>query len=313
MRELPEISKIVDTPIQSACIVLNPVAGRGSGAKHRDQLLKLMDSKAGHSIEWKMVESTSGSDTESLAREAAGRGTDLVVAAGGDGTINQVVNGIAGSKSMLGIIPLGTGNDFARMIEVNSFDLAVHTLLHGKKKIIDLGRLGERLFINIAGCGFDAVVGEAANLRFRKLHGTFAYIAAAIYSLITFRAASFRITLDGELLETKAMLCSIANARSYGGGMLIAPDAVLDDGLLDVCILGEVSKFEFLRAFPRVYKGTHVSHPAMRIVRAKKVEITSDPIMPMFIDGELVGKTPGDFMVIPGALEVMVPDSHSII
>ncbi len=301
------ITNLADRQIKTALIILNPAAGSGTAARHREQLTTFIHSKAASHIDWNMNETISSSHTESVALQAADSGIDIVAAAGGDGTISQVMNGIAGSNSILGVVPLGTGNDFARMIQINTFDQGLQTLLHGESRIIDIGKVGCRHFINIAGCGFDAVVGEAANKRFKRLRGTIAYIAAVIYALFTFRAAEFRITIDGELLVTKAMLCSIANAKSYGGGMLIAPDAEIDDGLLDVCILSELSKLEFIRAFPRVYKGTHVTHPAMKIVRAKRVEISSNPIMPMFLDGELVGHTPGIFEVLPSALRVMVP------
>ncbi len=293
--------------IRSACIILNPISGRGRGARERETLSKFMNEAQSSNFKWELVETTMENGAESLARKAVQNGVDLVVAAGGDGTINQVVNGIAGTNTILGVLPLGTGNDFARAIGVEKIAVAMHTLLHGKTKRIDLGQADERLFINIAGCGFDAIVGETANNRFRQLQGTMAYVAAMIYSLATFHAASFEIITDGVLLETKVMLCSVANAQSYGGGMLITPDAKLDDGLLDVFILKAVSKFEFLKTFPKVFKGTHVTHPSVEIIRAKKVEIKSDPIMPLFIDGELVGRTPSKFNIVPDAITIQIP------
>jgi diacylglycerol kinase (ATP) len=115
------------------------------------------------------------------------------------------------------------------------------------------------------------------------------------------------IEVDGETLELDAMLCSIANSQSYGGGMRIAPDARIDDGLLDICILGDAGKIEFLRAFPRVFKGTHVTHPKVTMLKGKRIRVKSSPDLPVLIDGDVLGRTPAEFEVIPGAIEVMMP------
>jgi diacylglycerol kinase (ATP) len=260
-------------------------------------------------VHWEIRETSAPGDGVKLAAEAAALGADLVAAAGGDGTLGEVVNGLAGTGTRLGVIPLGTGNDFVRTLGLRADDLpgAVHTLFHGTPKPIDLGRCGDRWFLNVAGCGFDAVVAERVNRGFRRLRGTSTYLAALCQSLLAFRPAAFTLTLDGETRTQRAMLCSVANARAYGGGMLIAPDAQLDDGLFDVCLLGEVGTLEFLRAFPRVFRGTHTSHPKVTMLRARHVRVESDPPLPVFVDGEVIGRTPTEFTLAPRALEVMTP------
>jgi diacylglycerol kinase (ATP) len=240
--------------------------------------------------------------------EAAKDGVDIVAAAGGDGTLSEVLNGLVNSVSKIGIIPMGTGNDFARHLGIGTDRRrAVQTLLRGIAKPIDIGRTQGRWFLNVAGCGFDAVVAERVNRGFRHLRGTAAYIAAVVQTLRTFQAADMRITLDGETVELRAMLCSVANASYYGGGMHVAPDARLDDGLFDLCLLAEAGKMEFLSAFPRVFRGTHTTHPKVTMRRARHVQIESEPPMPVLVDGEIAGITPVEFVLVPGAIHVMTP------
>ena len=304
---LPRVCRIV--------VILNPVSGRGTGTKLRPALEEALsrvvtESKGSkREVEWEIRETTRQGDGTCLARDVALEGVDIVAAAGGDGTIGDVVNGIVGTGARLGIVPLGTGNDFARSLGLaGNLDLAVRTLVHGTPRRIDLGRTGDRYFINAAGCGFDALVAERVNRGYRWLRGTPAYVLAMLQSLATHRAANMRITADGESLELRAMLCCVANSPGYGGGMRIAPDARIDDGALDLCILKEAGTFEFLRAFPRVFRGTHVTHPKFMTRRVTRVRIETDPPIPVLIDGEVNHMTPIEFEVVPGAIEVMSPD-----
>jgi diacylglycerol kinase (ATP) len=161
--------------------------------------------------------------------------------------------------------------------------------------------------VNVAGCGFDAIVADRVNQSFRRLHGTTAFVAAILRELPAFRPARLRLTLDGETRDLRAVMVSVANAQSYGGGMRIAPNAQLDDGLFDVCIIGDAGRLEFLRVFPTVFRGAHVSHPKVSLVRARRVVVESDPPLPVLIDGEVVGATPVTFDLLPKAMAVMAP------
>ena len=251
-----------------------------------------------------------------LAREAADSGIEIVVACGGDGTISQVANGLTNTRTRLGLLPLGTGNDLARHLGLLDPRLAVQAILTGSAIHADLVRWSSAgthdrragFMLNVAGCGFDALVAERVNQGFKGLNGTSAYLAAVAATLATFQPGPLRVEVDGRVVEGPAMLCAVANASSYGGGMRIAPEARIDDGLLDVVLIGRVSRFEFLRTFPRVFKGTHVSHPAVTCLRGKKVLIEADAAMPILCDGELCGFTPAEFELDPGAIQILVPD-----
>jgi diacylglycerol kinase (ATP) len=296
-------------------IVLNPAAGRGQAGRRRAELERLLAAAANQfgdaqnpCADWQIVTTSEPGGASALAAEAVAQGAAVVAAAGGDGTLGETVNGIVGTGARLGLIPLGTGNDFARCLGIGT-DLprAVQTLFSGVPKPVDLGRAQDRWFINVAGCGFDAVVAERVNRGFRYLHGTAAYVAAVCQALLTYRPAAMRLTLDGTTLELRAMLCTVANSQSYGGGMRIAPDAQMDDGLFDLCLLGDTGRWEFLRAFPRVFRGTHVTHPKVQMLRARHIHIVSDPPLPVLIDGDVIGTTPVEFTLSPRAIEILAP------
>lgn len=284
-------------------IIVNPAAGRGKGAA------KLKAAIAGSPLaEWEWRETKRPGDAEAMAREIASTG-GIVAAAGGDGTISEVAAGLAHSAAGLAVLPIGTGNDFARSLGFGaSLPKALAAIDAGTTREVDMirwacgGRTG--LSINIAGCGFDAVVARRINEGFRGLRGTTAYIAAVLTSLGTYRPAEMRLSVDAETIETTVMLCAVANAQSYGGGMRVAPDARMDDGLLDVVVVEGLPPTQFLRAFPRVFAGTHVTHPKVRILRGKSVRIACTPPLPVLSDGELVGETDAIFEIVPRALHV---------
>jgi len=243
------------------------------------------------------------------ARELAAE-ADIVVAAGGDGTIHAVAAGLIGSNTPLGIIPMGTGNDLARTLGIPSDPvLAAGLLSDGEPSPMDAVRFrcsgSEGYSLNIAGVGFDASVAQRINDGFRFLKGTSAYLAAVLQCLASYRPVYLSISVDGESFATSAMLCAVANAQYYGGGMKIAPNASVNDGLIDVVVVGGVSKLEFLRQFPRVFKGTHLSHPAVRCLQGRSVRIEASAPIPVLADGEIVGLTPVEFEMVPEALKVV--------
>jgi diacylglycerol kinase (ATP) len=288
-------------------VVVNPTAGRGKAGKligKVDGLLK--EASVAHEIQL----ADSAEDLEERARRAAADGAGVVAALGGDGTISLVANGILGSGAALAIVPSGTADDFATSMGVRSLDVAVRAIAAGTTATIDVVRVTAgaevRHFVNVAGCGFDSEVNEAANAMRVDLGGTGTYVAAVVKTLSRFSPATFRIELDDDVIEGPHMLVVVGNAISYGGGMKVTPDASVVDGVVDLCLLGKLSKGAFLRAFPKVFRGTHVRHPAVRMARAARVGVEADRRVLVYADGERIGPAPALFQVLPGALPVVV-------
>lgn len=290
-------------------IILNPAAGRGRGAGFKTQIESALPDA-------KIWQTTRAGEATELARRTVQEGATLVVAAGGDGTLGEVLNGIFGRGAKLGVLPLGTGNDFARCIGIGTgLENALQVLQSGTARAVDVGKaeIGEtsRYFLNVAGAGFDSRVAARINDHrpklLSKLSGTGAYLFACLAEMRRFPLADFRLELDEKIVETHAVLCAIANASSYGGGMLVAPGADLGDGLFEVCLIKELSRGAFLRAFPSVFAGKHIHHPKVEMFKAAKVRLESEPALPVLVDGEIVGKTPATFEILPRAIEVMAP------
>ncbi|MEV4066133.1 diacylglycerol/lipid kinase family protein [Nonomuraea dietziae] len=229
---------------------------------------------------------------------------DALVAFGGDGLVHLALQAVAGGEVPLGIIPAGTGNDFAAALGLTGRD-PVKTILRGKARAIDAARVGpDEWFASVVCCGFDSRVNERANA-LTWPPGMAKYLLAAAGELRDFRPIPFRITLDGRVVEQEAMLVAVGNTRSYGAGMRICPTAEPDDGLLDVTILGAVGKSAFVRSFPRVYKGAHGAHPAVTMVRARTVTLEAPDVV-AYADGERIGPLPLTCAVSPGALRVLI-------
>jgi diacylglycerol kinase (ATP) len=304
--------------------VVNPSAGRG---RTRKLLPRLTDAFAGIGLDVDVRVSEDLDDAIRIARDAfdAGRG---VVACGGDGTVNALAGVAADHGGVLGIVPTGAGNDFARHLGLDRrrwLD-AVTLLDTGPVGSVDLGRAESasetggaddrtvRWFTSVANAGFDGEANRWAN-GVQWASGTTLYVLAVLRTLATYRPQRFRLTVDGDEHDIEAWFVAIGNTRGYAGGMMITPGAELDDGQLDVCVVGAVSRFEFLRSFPRVFRGTHASHPSVDMHRGKVVELTSlDASVPLELygAGERIGPLPARMEAVPGALQVIVPETAPV-
>lgn len=272
----------------------------------------LLTSLRGHGHE--VVNLSGATPGIALARARAAvarREIDMLVVAGGDGTAHLGINACAGTEVPLAIVPLGTGNDIATGLGVATGDVpaAITMIDRGRLRRVDAARLVDDVprpwFGGVLYAGFDSIVNARAN-RWRWPRGQMRYNLAMLRELPTFTSIPYSLVLDGERLETQAMLVVVANARSYGGGMKVAPGAAMDDGLLDVMVLHEVNRVEFLRLFPRVFSGSHVDHPAVEIRQARRVSLAARGIV-AFADGEEFAPVPLTCEVVPGALQVVVP------
>jgi diacylglycerol kinase (ATP) len=284
-------------------LLVNPVSGKGRGAR---LLAPVGERLRSAGVDVDVIVGRDADEAFDLVRTvvASDPGVDGVVAVGGDGLVNLAVQVVAGTAVPLGIIPAGSGNDIARALGIPRGDplAAADLVLAGTTRAIDLGRADGRWFAGVLGSGFDSMVNERAN-RMSWPTGRSRYNLAILAELRVFRPVPFVLELDGERWETEAMLVAVGNGSSYGGGMRVCPDARLDDGLLDVTVLGPISKPEFLRVFPSVYKGTHVHHRAVTVRRARTV-VLSSPGVTAYADGERVAALPVRCDAVPAALQV---------
>jgi diacylglycerol kinase (ATP) len=291
-------------------LIVNPTAGNGQGR---------IDGCVANKQLAKQAEIIDLSGTSRAEAEANGTRAikehliDGLVVVGGDGTVNLGVNLCAQTDVPLGIIPSGTGNDAARSLDlvVGDAEAAACQVISSldNPRIVDLGKAQTRnqsfwYFCTISA-GFDALVNQTAN-RWKWPKGPSRYKLAMLAELAKFKPIHYRAVIDGVAREFDAMLCSVNNSKAFGGGMLVTPDAKVDDGWLDVFIVHKISRLELIKVFPKVYTGEHVSHPAVEIIRAKKVSIESGN-MPAFSDGEARGYSPISAEIAPQALRVFAP------
>jgi diacylglycerol kinase (ATP) len=287
---------------RTIALLVNPTSGKGRGARLAEPVAERLRS-LGASVD--VVVGRDADETYDKIRDRVSAGVDAVVALGGDGLVNMALQVVAGTAIPLGVVPAGTGNDIARALGLSLTDpmAAVDHLARGETRQVDLGRVAGRWFGGVLGSGFDSMVNERAN-RMTWPRGRLRYDVAMIAELRTFRPVPFELILDGEEWRTEAMLVAVGNSASYGGGMRVCPDASLEDGLLDVTVVGRMSKPEFIRVFPSVYKGTHVRHRAVTVKRARHVSLRAFGVT-AYADGERVATLPLACEAVPKALHVL--------
>ncbi len=290
-------------------LFVNPTAGRGRGARAaRPAASALRD--AGFSV--RTVLGENAGDALARARAAVEDGTGALIAVGGDGMANLALQAVVGTGTPLGLVAVGTGNDFARALGMPLREPAAagrmiaDALKCGRVRDIDLGRVGERWFGTVLASGFDSRVNDRGN-RMRLPAGRFRYDLAMVAELAAFRPFPYRITLDGgDVREVEATLVAVGNGSSYGGGMRICPGADLTDGLFDVTVVGDCGRGTLLRVFPTVYRGSHVDHPKVTVFRAARVELAAAEITG-YADGEPLGPLPLTARCVRGAVRVVGP------
>jgi YegS/Rv2252/BmrU family lipid kinase len=242
-----------------------------------------------------------------LARDAA-QGGEVTVTLSGDGMIGAV-GGVLREfpGAVLGILPGGRGNDTARVLGIPlDVESACAVVAQGRERELDMGEVEDRSFIGIASLGFDSDANRFANTAPARL-GRLVYVYGALRALATWRPARFDLVLDGEPLSSVGYSVAACNSGCYGGGMYLAPDAALDDGMLDVVLIASHSRRSFLVTLPKAFKGTHVKHPAVRVLRGSELHVDADRPFTVYADGEPIGRTPVTIRVVPRALRVLVP------
>lgn len=260
-------------------------------------------------LEFELVRTAYPNHARELAAAAAQENRySAVVAAGGDGTINEVVNGLLGSATPLGLIPIGTGNDLVKLLDLppDQPQVAAQRLRDGRIRPVDIGIANERAFINGLGCGFDAQV-TVESRRPTRLHGFAVYLVALVRALANYQSPRMRVSFNDQTIEQRMLLVTVGNGRCHGGGFWVTPDALIDDGKLDLCVAAYMRLDEIVRNVPKVLKGTHTKLKQVRMAHVTEVTIESDAPMPVHVDGELLGTTLRrvDVQLRPGALNLL--------
>ncbi len=301
-----------------ACVILNPRAGRGRAGRQRDQLLAALR-RAG--IEFALSTTTAPNTAPQLAAQAIERGYEIVIAVGGDGTLNEVVDGMvaaqeaSGRRAKLALVPIGTDQDFVKVtrgLRVNDINHAVQQIAAGRSRPIDLGRVTveaaagplRRCFINGLGLGIDAQV-TLESTRLPRLPQGYIWPASIVRALLRYRPTWTRLRFDEYEIQGLTLLATVANGRSQGGSFRLTPDALIDDGLLDICVAAALRPDQIMRYIPRIVEGRHTSLPQVTMGRARRVVLdTADPV-PVAADGEVVVTATRRAVVevLPAALE----------
>ena len=297
-------------PIDRFYVILNPAAGRGAAALVRSVVARELE---GAGVRFTMVATSRRGHAAELAEAAARQGWPAVVAVGGDGTVHEVVNGLMraaddGPSVALGIVGVGSGNDFAMLAGVprNAAE-AVQRMTSVEPRAVDVGRVGAEWFSNGVGIGLDARVAIQVDRR-RRFRGMAMYLHALAAVLRAFRPPHMTVELDGERVADGPMtLVTVGNGGRHGGGFWICPDARIDDGVLDVCTCDALGTLGILRFLPRVMRGTHTSASCVRMHRGTRVRVTSPDPLPVHADGEVIADDARELLIelFPGRLRVL--------
>jgi diacylglycerol kinase (ATP) len=290
--------------VQKTLFLVNPASANGETGKRWAELHRRAQELG---LEGEVRMSTRPGELVELARDAD---AELLVVVGGDGAVNEVVNGRRDLE--VAVIPRGTGMDFVRSHGIPSeFDDAVAVARDGRPREVDLGRVefreGQRWFANVASVGMSGAVAQRANRMSKALGGKVTFFYALAREFLVWKNTDVTVRLDGAERRGRMHDVIVANGQYHGGAMWLAPEARTDDGQFDVVLIGDVTKLDFITTAPKLYRGTHLAHPKVELIRSAFVDVEAPVPLPIETDGEVAGTTPAHFEVVPGALRVRVP------
>ena len=305
----------MSTP-RRARAILNPASGRERAPEH----VELLGSRLRERYDSLEIAITTGDgDAERAAQTAAADGCGTVFVAGGDGTLNEVLNGLASADALgrttIGIVPLGTGNDFATALGIPAgIDEAVDVLLRGRELAVDVGEVNGRVFVNTSGGGFIAEVSVAVTPQLKTIAGRLAYLVGGAQALLEFEPVRATVALEpgGQRIGLGLYAFAVCNSRLIGGGRLIAPDAIIDDGLLDVCLIEAMSTLEFVALAQKVAAGDHVHDPRVRYLKAASARLEFDRQIRVNTDGEVLEARLCEYRIHPRAARFLAGDTPFI-
>ncbi len=285
-------------------VIMNPAAG---GGRARRELCAVEENLTARRLAYHIARTSSLEHARELALAAVAAG-ETAVAFGGDGLAAVVAGALRDSDGQMGVLPGGRGNDFARALGIPLDPRgACEVLAHGVARSIDIGTVNSRTFIGIASCGFDSDANRIAN-EARLVRGNLVYVYGALRALISWKAAEFRVAVDGaERFAFSGYSVAAANSPAYGGGMFLAPQASLEDGLLDVVMIADLEKLRFLRLLPTVFRGRHIEQSNVEVMRGREVRVSADRPFTMYADGDPIAELPVTIRALPGAVRVLAP------
>jgi YegS/Rv2252/BmrU family lipid kinase len=301
---------------EGVVFVVNPASANGSTGQRWPEIAHRA---AAAGLHGETLLSERPGEVAALARRAAEGGAGLIVAVGGDGTVNEAVNGLAELERPveLGVIPRGTGTDFVRTFGIpRDVDAAISVLRAGRVRTIDLGRVDFRAwdgadsqayFANVASAGMSGAVAKRANETSKALGGKVSFLWATLAVFAGWRNSDVSVEVDGERRQSPMLDVIVANGQYLAGGMHMCPEAQPDDGLFDVLLIGDITKRDLALTLPRVYRGTHLPHPKAELLRGRTVAVDAEAPLPIELDGEQPGTTPVRFEVVGQALRLRVP------
>jgi len=289
-------------------LILNPAAGKNKGSKALEKAVPLLERRG---VQCEVQTSEFPGHATQLAQQFDPSKYDGIVAVGGDGTLFEVLNGLLKKHQTfdlpIGQIPVGTGNSFIKDLEIHTIEDAVEKISGGRTRKIDVGFFrypgGEHYFINLLGTGFVANVAHRAG-KYKAL-GPLSYIIGVVEEVVQLKPVPLEMTIDGKVYQRDYIFTEICNSTKTGGNMIMAPDARIDDGLLDIILLNDISKFHLLKVFPRIFKGTHVLDSRMETFKGRNIKIVTATPQRLTPDGEVFGTTPIEVSILPNKITMV--------
>lgn len=285
------------------CVIVNPSAGGGRAER---RLPAVEEALRAAGLTFRVERTTSLEHARALTRDAAARG-EIAAAMGGDGVVGAIAHALRGTDGVLGVIPGGRGNDFARKLGIAEEPAAAAAVLAaGHERRVDLAEANGASYLGIASAGIDSDTQDIANATRLRL-GNLVYVYSVLRALRSWRPAAWEVTVDGERHAFSGYSVAVCNSGVFGGGMYLVPSAELDDGILDVVLTADQSKRTYLRGLPKVFKGTHVGEPGLTFLRGREITFSADRPFTAYADGDPIAELPVTIRVVPGALRVLAP------
>jgi diacylglycerol kinase (ATP) len=303
---------------ETVVFIVNPASANGSTGRRWPEIAARA---AAAGLRGSALMSEKPGDVAALTERAVADGAQVVVAVGGDGTVLEAVNGLVrsrgGASAELAVLPRGTGTDFVRSLRLpTGMDAAIDVATNGEARAIDVGLAAylawdgsqtEAYFANFAGAGISGAIARRANASSKAMGGRISFIWATVAVFARWKSAEMTVTVGAERRSGRMFEVLAMNGDYTAGGMWAAPGATPDDGLLDVVLIGDITKTDFVVTFPKIYRGTHLAHPKIELLRGTSVSVEAERPLPIALDGEQPGTTPATFSVVPGAVRVRVP------